>query len=55
MFLCNYQVNFTQTFEKSQKVKFELDVPRSVEVDVDEKKRADGIRKILEVDRFICF
>lgn len=35
---CNYQVNFTQTFEKSQKVKCELGALPSGEVEVHENK-----------------
>lgn len=38
MFPCNYQVNFTQTFEKTQKVKCELDALPSAEGEVDENK-----------------
>lgn len=38
MFLCNYQVNFTQTFEKSQKVKCELCTLPSAEVEIHENK-----------------
>lgn len=36
LFPCNYQVNFTQTFEKSQKVKCELGTLPSAEVEVHE-------------------
>lgn len=38
MFPCNYQVNFTQTFENSQDVKCELGALPSAEVDVYENK-----------------
>lgn len=38
MFPSNYQVNFTQTLEKPQKVKWELGPLPSAEVEADENK-----------------